>query len=174
MHSILGVAYRLRYAGGLRAGLWPAAMMSELRLDSLFKRLELRPQQQEASMSRPSFPQASSGYTAPSSRSHVVARPASAAACLIWEAPSVDVRWRPPLSVVIVTHLVTRPRATARRPRSFGWRAAWRSTGASMPVLDHITAPSEPTALSRRRSWLVLSSRQEAKSYKEPRINLLS
>lgn len=34
--------------------------------------------------------------------------PASAAACLTWERPSVDVRWRPPLAVAIVTHLVTR------------------------------------------------------------------
>ena len=35
-------------------------------------------------------------------------RTASAAPCLTWKAASVDVRWRPLLSVVIVTHLVTR------------------------------------------------------------------
>jgi hypothetical protein len=31
-----------------------------------------------------------------------------AAARLAWDRPSVDVRWRPPLSVAIVTHFVTR------------------------------------------------------------------
>ena len=45
---------------------------------------------------------------ASSSRSQVPVRATSAAACLTWEAPSVDVRWRPLLSVAIVTHLVTR------------------------------------------------------------------
>ncbi len=33
-------------------------------------------------------------------------------ACLAWEATSVDVRWRPLLPVVIVTHLDTRSRAS--------------------------------------------------------------
>jgi hypothetical protein len=44
---------------------------------------------------------------ASSSRSQVQTRTASAAARLAWDRPSVDVRWRPPLSVAIVTHLVT-------------------------------------------------------------------
>jgi hypothetical protein len=39
-----------------------------------------------------------------------------AAACLTLEVPSVDVRWRPLLSVVIVTHLVTRLLAPTRKP----------------------------------------------------------
>ena len=45
---------------------------------------------------------------ASSSRSQRAMRTARAAAYLTWEAPSVGVRWRPLLSVVIVTHLVTR------------------------------------------------------------------
>jgi len=39
-------------------------------------------------------------------------RAARAAAGPTWEAPSVDVRWRPQLSVMIVTHLVTRSLAS--------------------------------------------------------------
>src|SRR5262249_11458500 len=38
----------------------------------------------------------------------------STAARLSWDRPSVSVRWRPPLSVAIVTHLVTRPLAAGR------------------------------------------------------------
>ena len=45
---------------------------------------------------------------ATSSRSQVPMRAARAAACLTWQASSVYVRWRPPLSVVIVTQLATR------------------------------------------------------------------
>ena len=45
--------------------------------------------------------------TASSSRSQVAAPTASAGARLTWEAPSVDVRWRPLLAVAIVTHFVT-------------------------------------------------------------------
>ena len=45
---------------------------------------------------------------ASSSRSQVVARTASVEAHLPWDKPSVSVCWRPPLSVAIVTHLVTR------------------------------------------------------------------
>jgi hypothetical protein len=45
--------------------------------------------------------------SASSSRSQVHARTASAAVRLTWERPSVGVHWRPPLAVVIVTHLVT-------------------------------------------------------------------
>ena len=44
---------------------------------------------------------------ASSSRSQLAVRTASAAAYLTWERPYVSVRWRPPLSVAIVTHLVT-------------------------------------------------------------------
>ena len=44
---------------------------------------------------------------ASSSRSQVQTRTASAAARLAWDRPSVGVRWRPPLAVAIVTHLVT-------------------------------------------------------------------
>ena len=46
---------------------------------------------------------------ASSSRSQVQTRSASAAARLAWDRSSVGVRWRPPLSVAIVTHFVTRP-----------------------------------------------------------------
>jgi hypothetical protein len=46
--------------------------------------------------------------------------PASAAACLTWERPSVDVRWRPLLSVMIVTHLVTRLPASDDRACGHG------------------------------------------------------
>jgi hypothetical protein len=58
----------------------------------------------------PSEPVGVAGFepAASSSRSQVPIRTASAAACLTWEALSVDVRWRPRLSAVIVTHLVTR------------------------------------------------------------------
>jgi hypothetical protein len=48
------------------------------------------------------------GPAASSSRSQVASLSASAAARLAWDRPSVDVRWRPPLSVAIVTHFVTR------------------------------------------------------------------
>ena len=41
------------------------------------------------------------------SRSQRAMRAARAAACLTWHASSVNVRWCPPLSVAIVTHLVT-------------------------------------------------------------------
>jgi hypothetical protein len=45
---------------------------------------------------------------ASSSRNQVQPGTTSAAALLTWDRPSVSVRWRPPLSVAIVTHLVTR------------------------------------------------------------------
>jgi hypothetical protein len=54
---------------------------------------------------------------ASSSRRQRARRTASAAACLAWEALSASVRCRPPLSVVIVTHLVTRPIASRCRER---------------------------------------------------------
>jgi hypothetical protein len=44
---------------------------------------------------------------ASSSRSQVQTQTASAAARLAWDRPSVDVRWRPPSAVAIVTHFVT-------------------------------------------------------------------
>ena len=46
---------------------------------------------------------------ASSSRSQRAMRAARAAARLAWEATSADVHWRPLLSVVIVTQLVTHP-----------------------------------------------------------------
>jgi hypothetical protein len=56
-------------------------------------------------------PMATAGMEAgaSSSRSQVPARIASAAASLTLEAPSMDVCWRVPLVMAIVTHLVTRP-----------------------------------------------------------------
>jgi hypothetical protein len=50
---------------------------------------------------------------ASSSRSQVPTRTARAATCLIWEAASMAVRWRPPPVMAIVTHLDTR---SGRRP----------------------------------------------------------
>jgi hypothetical protein len=61
---------------------------------------------------------------ASSSPRQVAALTASAAARLTWEAPSADVRWRPVLSVAIVTHLVTRSLASPCCERlwiSFCW-----------------------------------------------------
>jgi hypothetical protein len=49
---------------------------------------------------------------ASSSRSQVPVRPTSAVACLTCDRSSVCVRWRPPLSVAIVTHFVTRALAS--------------------------------------------------------------
>jgi hypothetical protein len=46
---------------------------------------------------------------ASSSRSHLALWVANAVAVLTWERSSVNFHWRPPLSVAIVTHLVTRP-----------------------------------------------------------------
>ena len=48
---------------------------------------------------------------ASSSRSQVAVLTARAAACLAWETLSADVRWRPWLSVAIVTWLLGRSRA---------------------------------------------------------------
>jgi len=56
---------------------------------------------------------------ASSSRSQVNTRTASAVARLAWDRPSGGVRWRPPLAVVIVTHLVTRPLASRCSQRLF-------------------------------------------------------
>jgi hypothetical protein len=57
---------------------------------------------------------------ASSSRSQVTMQSVRAAACLTWDAPSVDVRWRLLLPVVIVTHLVTRQLAS-RFPERVAW-----------------------------------------------------
>jgi hypothetical protein len=54
---------------------------------------------------------------ASSSRSQCAMRTARAAACLAWEPLSAGFRWRPLLSVVIVTHFVTRSLASRRRER---------------------------------------------------------
>jgi len=56
---------------------------------------------------------------ASSSRSQVQTQTASAVARLAWDRPSGGVRWRPPLAVVIVTHLVTRPLASRCSQRLF-------------------------------------------------------
>lgn len=64
--------------------------------------------------------------------SQVAVRTASTAACLSWEAPSVNVRWRPSLATVVVTHLVTRPCACpeARGP-------------ADLPIFRRLCSPGE-------------------------------
>ena len=51
---------------------------------------------------------------------------ASAKTLLICARPSVNVRWRPPLAVAIVTHLVTRLRA------GFGLATWMQTTGATL------------------------------------------
>ncbi len=63
---------------------------------------------------------------ASSSRSQVAVWTASAASCLTWERSSVSVRWRPPLALAIVTHLVTRLRA------DFGLATWMQTTGAAL------------------------------------------
>jgi hypothetical protein len=58
---------------------------------------------------------------ASSSRTQVQTWTASAAASLAWHRSSVSVRWRSPLAVAVVTHLVTwsvRVGITGVRPRS--------------------------------------------------------
>ena len=57
---------------------------------------------------------------ASSSRSQVAVRTTSAASCLTCEPSSVHVRWRPPLSVAIVTQLVTQSLARPVLPRAIG------------------------------------------------------
>ena len=52
---------------------------------------------------------------ASSSRSQVQVPTPSAAACLAWDRSSMGVRWRPPLSVAIVTHFVTQSHAPSPR-----------------------------------------------------------
>jgi hypothetical protein len=54
---------------------------------------------------------------AASSRSQVPTSATRAAPCLTCQASSFHVRWRPPLSVVIVTHLVTRSLVSRCRER---------------------------------------------------------
>ena len=67
---------------------------------------------------------------ASSSRSQVAASTASAISCLTWERSSVSVRWRPPLTVAIVTNLVTRHRA------DFGLATWMQTTGASLLAVE--------------------------------------
>jgi hypothetical protein len=49
-------------------------------------------------------------------RQRIALRTTRAAVCLMWEALSVDVRWRPLPSLVIVPHLVARPLAPTKKP----------------------------------------------------------
>jgi hypothetical protein len=72
---------------------------------------------------------------ASSSRSQRARRTASAAACLAWEALSASVRCRPPLSVVIVTHLVTRSIVSRCRERLLIRKSVsyWRVAAAGEP-----------------------------------------
>ena len=72
-------------------------------------------------------------------------RAARAAACLAWEAASVGVRWRPLLSVVIVTHLVTRSLASPCRERLLK-----RPSRASLrPVMLQLSDQTEVSADDR-------------------------
>ncbi len=91
---------------------------------------------------------------ASSSRSQVGVQAASAAACLTCERPSVSVRWRPPLAVAIVTHLVTRPQMTpSDQPWLSGNLAAHRALREVIGTA--LGTPLElPGHLERRRARL--------------------
>ena len=78
----------------------------------------------------------------------VTVRAARAAACLTWEAPSVGVRWRPLLSVVIVTHLVTRSFASRFRERLLRKSLTLGSRPAT-PEVSHCFAWPRATATHR-------------------------
>jgi hypothetical protein len=54
-------------------------------------------------------------HVASSSRSQLLSRATSVTACSKWDKLSVGVRWRPLLSVAIVTHFVTRSRSRGSR-----------------------------------------------------------
>jgi hypothetical protein len=107
-------------------------------------------------MADPTCPQpllARCWQVASSSRSQVRARTASAAVRLTCERPSVGVHWRPPLAMVIVTHLVTRslPQLGAALGLSMGARG-----------VPQVTRPSgTPTLVAncRQRSQAGLRAR---------------
>ncbi len=60
---------------------------------------------------------------------------------LAWDRPSVGVRWRPPLAVVIVTHLVTRPLASRCSERLFrrSSRASLRPVTSQFSDYQHVS-----------------------------------
>ena len=94
---------------------------------------------------------------ASSSRSQIVVRAARVVACLTWEAPSVGVRWRALLSVVIVTHLVTRSLASWCRERLFRRSSA----GRQWPVTpgSYAAAPcGSPPARRSRSATIVIAA----------------
>jgi len=70
---------------------------------------------------------------ASSSRSQVVLWAARTGACLTWQTPSADVRWRPWWFAVIVTQLVTRPHTNSDNTVA-GSGSSLRSANASIPV----------------------------------------
>jgi hypothetical protein len=92
------------------------------------------------------FPVGVAGFepAASSSRSQVVVSTASAASCLTWERPSVDVRWRPPLAVAIVTHLVTRP------PAGFSLAIWMQTTGAALLAVKRCSLVRVPMVAQDR------------------------
>src|SRR6266699_1279381 len=95
---------------------------------------------------------------ASSSRSQVPARSASAAVVLTWNRTSVSVRWRPPLSVAIVTHFVTRSLVLARTRHGCGCgRSGRKPPGPYLASLRHHRASCmahAPASLKAyRQAW---------------------
>ena len=80
---------------------------------------------------------------ASSSRSQVQVRAASVAAHLACDRLSVDVRWRPPLSVAIVTQFVTRSLAS----RSLSEVSKFLPFGKSNPSFDPVDGVNQLCAL---------------------------
>jgi hypothetical protein len=79
------------------------------------------------------------------SRSQVPAQTASAAARLAWDTPSVDVRWRPPLAVAIVTHFVTQPLYVHSGGNYAGICSSRTSRRSSVAEALIVVAPTHPT-----------------------------
>ena len=81
---------------------------------------------------------------ASSSRSQFGTRTAATSACLIWAALSSRVRWRPPLSMAVVTHLVTRG-----RQGRYG-RATWATAGSHSLGDRDLSRPYRPSCRRSR------------------------
>lgn len=99
---------------------------------------------------------------ASSSRSQIAMRTASAGESLTWEAPSVGIRWSPPLSVAIISHLITRLLASRRPARTGRPRASSSLTSPFVQVVcedDHTGMSSAPLRLLQgpHKSWMLFA-----------------
>ena len=98
---------------------------------------------------------------ASSSRSQVAVPTASSATCLTWEPLSASVHWRPLLSVVIVTRLVTRPLVSSSHERLL--RRSSRPS--SRPGMLQLSGQTDLSACDRiAPSLLSLSGTRRARS----------